>query len=146
MLRELLELADLLGCPYLYSTYVLRHLRSLPPLEPSPPPHLSCLTPNTPQDPRPVMAMLWELLELADLLGCPRLHLCVDHRQHPTQSLLTPGLAAYQVRGGKGRLQNGRYRLSYKMKKLVCFQLSLSWLFITASRLPVAAIWVDVCI
>lgn len=49
------------------------------------------------QDPRPVMAMLWELLELADLLGCPRLHLCVDHRQHPTQSLLTPGLAAYQV-------------------------------------------------
>ena len=53
------------------------------------------------QDPRPVMAMLWELLELADLLGCPRLHLCVDHRQHPTQSLLTLGLAAYQVSVGE---------------------------------------------
>jgi|LauGreSBDMM110SN_4_FD.fasta_scaffold152005_2 hypothetical protein len=49
-----------------------------------------------PQDARPCLSFLWGLLELADLLGSPRLHLFLDHRHHPAQSLLHAGLAPYQ--------------------------------------------------
>lgn len=52
------------------------------------------------EPPRPCLALLWDLLELADLLGAPRLHLVLDHRQHQTQSLLHAGLAQYQGAGG----------------------------------------------
>jgi hypothetical protein len=42
------------------------------------------------------MSLLWELLELGDLLGASRLHFILDMRQHGTQSLLHPGLASHQ--------------------------------------------------
>ncbi|GAX84471.1 hypothetical protein CEUSTIGMA_g11891.t1 [Chlamydomonas eustigma] len=48
------------------------------------------------QESRPCMSMLWELVELGDLLGAPRLHFVLDMRHHGTQSLLHPGLASHQ--------------------------------------------------
>ena len=44
----------------------------------------------------PCLAALLELLEVADLLGCPRLYFAIDLRHHPSQSLLHAGLADFQ--------------------------------------------------
>eukprot|EP00955_Chlamydomonas_euryale_P004421 47021-Chlamydomonas_euryale.AAC.1 len=43
-----------------------------------------------------VVRLLWELAELADALGCGRMHVALDHRTHAAQSLLHTGLAQCQ--------------------------------------------------
>ena len=43
-----------------------------------------------------VAQILLDILELADIIGSRAIHFCVDHRKHPTQSLLSPALASFQ--------------------------------------------------
>ncbi len=59
---------------------------------------LFCPTPDMIQDAlrvdsRPCLRMLWDVLNLADHLGCSRFHIYLDWRHHPNMSLLHPGLS-----------------------------------------------------
>jgi sacsin len=46
--------------------------------------------------PEAAAAALWDLAGLADAAGADTLEVVLDARQHPTQSLLQPGLAVFQ--------------------------------------------------
>jgi hypothetical protein len=56
----------------------------------------SAAAPGLAAGPASVLAFLGELQECVDGLGVTKMQVILDTRQHPTQSLLHPGLARFQ--------------------------------------------------